>query len=135
MARARDDLYSYLEQASVGLTARLEDTTTQLFSRMSERAGQMSLSIYIAHALVFCLLVDWLDVVSPGSLGTSLLFALAYWLISTMAAVAYHKRFGRGPAVAGAEAGNFSFGSDRESENAPPADRCFPTFGLRIAPW
>ena len=62
------------------------------------RAGQMSLSIYIAHALVFCLLVDWLDVVSPGSLGTSLLFALAYWLISTMAAVAYHKRFGRGPA-------------------------------------
>jgi uncharacterized protein len=62
------------------------------------RAGQMSLSIYIAHALVFCLLVDWLDVVSPGGLGTSLLFALTYWLISTAAAVAYHQRFGRGPA-------------------------------------
>ncbi|HZB42733.1 MAG TPA: DUF418 domain-containing protein, partial [Ilumatobacter sp.] len=62
------------------------------------RAGQMSLSIYIAHALVFCLLVDWLDVVSPGGLGTSLGFALAYWLLSTSAAVAYHKRFARGPA-------------------------------------
>jgi uncharacterized protein len=62
------------------------------------RAGQMSLSIYIAHALVFCLLVDWLEIVSPGGLGTSLGFALAYWLLSTSAAVAYHKRFGRGPA-------------------------------------
>ena len=58
----------------------------------------MSLSIYIAHALVFCLLVDWLDVVSPGGLATSLTFALVYWLVSTAAAVAYHKRFGRGPA-------------------------------------
>ena len=62
------------------------------------RAGQMSLSIYIAHALVFCLLVDWLDVVSPGGLATSLTFALTYWLVSTAAAVAYHKHFGRGPA-------------------------------------
>jgi uncharacterized membrane protein YeiB len=62
------------------------------------RAGQMSLTIYILHALVFCLLVDWLDLVEPGSLGTSLLFALTYWVVSTAAAVAYHKRFGRGPA-------------------------------------
>ena len=61
------------------------------------RAGQMSLSIYIAHALVFCLLVDWLDIVSPGGIATSLAFALSYWLISTIAAVAYHKRFGQRP--------------------------------------
>jgi uncharacterized membrane protein YeiB len=62
------------------------------------RAGQMSLSIYIAHALVFCLLVDWLDIVTPGGIATSLAFAISYWLISTMAAVAYHQRFGQGPA-------------------------------------
>ena len=77
------------------LAERYRETTVIDWLR---RAGQMSLSIYIAHALVFCLLVDWLDVVSPGGLGTSLLFALAYWLISTAAAVAYHQRFGRGPA-------------------------------------
>lgn len=53
VARARDDLYSYLEQASVGLTARLEDTTTQLFSRMSERAGQMSLELDQTASKVF----------------------------------------------------------------------------------
>jgi uncharacterized membrane protein YeiB len=58
----------------------------------------MSLSIYIAHALVFCLLVDWLELVTPGGIGTSLTFAIAYWLISTMAAVTYHQRFGQGPA-------------------------------------
>jgi uncharacterized membrane protein YeiB len=62
------------------------------------RAGQMSLTIYILHALVFCLLVDWLDLVPPGGLGTSMLFALTYWVASTAAAVAYQKRFGRGPA-------------------------------------
>ena len=28
------------------------------------RAGQMSLTIYLAHALVFNLLVDWLDIVA-----------------------------------------------------------------------
>lgn len=32
-----------------------------------------------------------------------------------------------------AEGGRFSFGSERESENAPLADRCFPTFALFIA--
>jgi uncharacterized protein len=62
------------------------------------RAGQMSLTIYIAHALVFNLVVDWLDVVDPGGLGTALAFAAVYWLAATAAAVAYHHRFGRGPA-------------------------------------
>jgi uncharacterized protein len=63
-----------------------------------QRAGQMSLTIYIAHALVYNLLVDWLDVVDPAGLGTSLSFAAVYWTIATAAAVAYHRRFGQGPA-------------------------------------
>jgi uncharacterized protein len=64
------------------------------------RAGQMSLTIYISHALVFNLLTsdDWLDVVQPGGVATSLTFAAIYWLSATGAAVAYHHRFGRGPA-------------------------------------
>jgi len=28
------------------------------------------------------------------------------------------------------EGGSFNLGSERESENAPLADRCFPTLGL-----
>lgn len=62
------------------------------------RAGQMSLTIYIAHALLFNLAVDWLDVVEPGGLGTSLAAAAVAWVAATSAAVAYHRRFGRGPA-------------------------------------
>ena len=63
------------------------------------RAGQMSLSIYIAHALVFNLLVDWLDIVDPGGLATALSFAAhRTGCLATAAAVAYHRRFGQGPA-------------------------------------
>jgi uncharacterized protein len=62
------------------------------------RAGQTSLSIYLAHALVFNLMVHWLDVVEPDGIATSLTFALVMWLVVTAAAVAYHRRFGRGPA-------------------------------------
>jgi uncharacterized protein len=61
------------------------------------RAGQMSLTIYISHALVFNLAVDWLDLVEPGGLATSLPFAAIYWITVTTAAVAYHHRFGQGP--------------------------------------
>lgn len=61
------------------------------------RAGQLSLTIYVAHALVFNLLVDWLDVVDPGGIWTALGFALAYWAIALTAAAAYQRRFGRGP--------------------------------------
>ena len=62
------------------------------------RAGQLSLTIYLAHALVFNLLVDWLDVVQPAGVGTALTFALLVWLVSIGGAVAYQQRYGRGPA-------------------------------------
>jgi uncharacterized membrane protein YeiB len=62
------------------------------------RAGQMSLTIYLAHILVFDLVVDWLGWIEPGGLGTALAFATVVWLAATGAAVAFHRRFGRGPA-------------------------------------
>jgi len=62
------------------------------------RAGQLSLTIYLAHAVVFNLLVDWLGVVGPVGLGRALAFALVYWVFALAAAVAYQRRYGRGPA-------------------------------------
>lgn len=62
------------------------------------RAGQMSLTIYLAHALLFNLLVHWLDVVEPAGLGTALGFAAIVWVSATGAAIAYQQRYGRGPA-------------------------------------
>lgn len=63
-----------------------------------QQAGQMSLTIYLGHALVFNLLVGQLDLIRPGGLRRALTFALAYWLVATAAAIAYERRFGRGPA-------------------------------------
>lgn len=62
------------------------------------RAGQMSLTIYLGHALVFNLLVDWLDVLEPRGVGTALAATAAYWFTATALAVAYQRRHGRGPA-------------------------------------
>lgn len=63
-----------------------------------QRAGQMSLTIYLAHALLFNLLVDWLGLVQPGSIWATLALAFAVWLLALVAAVAYQQRFRRGPA-------------------------------------
>lgn len=62
------------------------------------RAGQMSLTIYVAHALVFNALVTELDVIRPAGIATALTFAVVYWTSATALAVAYQRRYGRGPA-------------------------------------
>ena len=64
------------------------------------RAGQMSLTLYIAHALVFNLVVDWLDWIGPTGLDTALLFSAGFWIVGIAAAVVWQRRFGRGPAEA-----------------------------------
>jgi len=62
------------------------------------RAGQMTLTLYIAHVLVFNLLVDWLDLVQPGGVATALTFALIFWALAIAAGSWWHRRYGRGPA-------------------------------------
>jgi uncharacterized protein len=62
------------------------------------RAGQMTLTLYIAHILVFNLMVDWLGWVRPTGLDTALTFALGYWVVAIILGALWHRRFGRGPA-------------------------------------
>ncbi len=62
------------------------------------RAGQMSLTLYLAHILVFNFAVDWMGWIVPAGLSTSLLFATAFWIVAIVAANTWHRRFGRGPA-------------------------------------
>jgi uncharacterized membrane protein YeiB len=59
--------------------------------------GAMTLTLYIAHGLVFNLLVDWLGWIRPTGLDTALLFSAAYWVVAVAAAVWWSRRFGRGP--------------------------------------
>ncbi len=61
------------------------------------RAGQMTLTLYIAHILVFNLFVDWFDLIQPDGLRTALTFALAFWVVAIAAGALWHRRFGRGP--------------------------------------
>ena len=62
------------------------------------RAGQMTLSLYIAHVLVFNLVVDWLGWIEPAGVEVALAFALGFWIVGIAAAVAWQRRFAVGPA-------------------------------------
>lgn len=62
------------------------------------RAGQLTLTLYLAHILVFNLLVDWLGWVEPAGTEAALLFASAFWLAAIAFATWWQRRFGRGPA-------------------------------------
>ncbi len=62
------------------------------------RAGQLTLSLYLAHVLVFNLLVDWLGWVEPAGTSSALLFAASFWVGAIALAAWWQRRFGRGPA-------------------------------------
>jgi uncharacterized membrane protein YeiB len=62
------------------------------------RAGQLSLSLYLAHIFVFNLVVDWLGWIEPAGTGSALAFAGAFWMAAIAAASWWQSRFGRGPA-------------------------------------
>ena len=62
-------------------------------------AGAMSLTLYVAHALVFNLVVDWLGWVRPTGLDTALTVRRPPTGSSAIAAASWwHRRFGIGPA-------------------------------------
>ncbi|NND74606.1 MAG: DUF418 domain-containing protein [Ilumatobacter sp.] len=62
------------------------------------RAGQLTLTLYLAHIVVFNFVVDWVGWVRPAGLGTSLGFALAFWVVGIAAGTWWQRRLGRGPA-------------------------------------
>jgi len=62
------------------------------------RAGQLTLTLYLAHIFVFNLTVDWMGWIRPTGVDTALAFALAFWTVGILAAVAWSRQFGRGPA-------------------------------------
>lgn len=60
------------------------------------RAGQVSLSIYVFHALMFLLVVDVLEWIT-GGIGTALVMAAVVWVVGTMAAARWLVHHERGP--------------------------------------
>jgi uncharacterized membrane protein YeiB len=62
------------------------------------RAGQMTLSLYLLHVLVFELLVRQWGWIEPAGLDLALVFAVGFWVVAIAAAATWNRRFGLGPA-------------------------------------
>jgi uncharacterized protein len=61
------------------------------------RAGQMTLTIYVAHVLVFRLVVDWLGLVGGNGLDAALVFAGLFWIVAIGVASWWRRLIGIGP--------------------------------------
>lgn len=59
--------------------------------------GRTTLTLYVAHVLVFNLLVDWLEWVRPTGLDVALAFALGFWVVGVAVAVLLQRTIGTGP--------------------------------------
>jgi uncharacterized protein len=65
----------------------------QLFAH----AGQMSLTLYVLHALVFNFVVNWQGWIRPAGLDLALTFAAGYWIAAILAGSLWHRYVGIGP--------------------------------------
>ena len=63
-----------------------------------QRAGQLTLSLYLLHVLAFVVAVDWFGWIGAESLSTALWFAGGFWIVGLAIASWWHHRIGRGPA-------------------------------------
>ena len=61
------------------------------------RTGQMTLSIYLTHVLVFNLVVHWLNWVRPTGLDTALVLSLSFYVVAVPVSSLCFRRFGIGP--------------------------------------
>lgn len=60
-------------------------------------AGQMTLSLYVLHVLVFNELVYRQGWVTPTGLDTALVFAAAFWVVAILLGAWWHRFIGMGP--------------------------------------
>ncbi len=60
-------------------------------------AGQMTLSLYVAHVLVFNAAVTWWGWVQPTGLDTALVFSFVFWVLAIGIGAWWHRFLGVGP--------------------------------------
>ena len=68
-----------------------------ILTNVFRHAGQMTLSLYVAHILVFNGAVHWLGWIRPTGLDTALVFSLGFWLCAIAFGSIWHRRLGMGP--------------------------------------
>jgi uncharacterized protein len=73
-------------------------TKTNTVTRALAAAGRTTLTLYIAHVLVFNALVTRWHVISPAGLDVAMVFSGVFWLVAIIAAAWWQRQFGIGPA-------------------------------------
>ena len=80
----------------IGWTATA--TRTSPVTRALAVAGRTTLTIYLAHVLVFNLLVTRWNLIQPAGLDVAIVFSGVFWLVAIIAAVWWQQQFEIGPA-------------------------------------
>ena len=62
-----------------------------------QHAGQMTLTLYIAHVLVFNAIVHWWLLIGSNGLDTALIFSLMFWVFAITFGATWHRFIGTGP--------------------------------------
>lgn len=62
-----------------------------------QRAGQLTLTLYVLHILVYDEVVNRQGWITPFSLGAALAFATAFWVVAIAAGAWWQRLFGHGP--------------------------------------
>lgn len=63
-----------------------------------QRAGQLSLTLYLGHVLFYYVLAEWSGWGVGTGLGAAVALAVAYWTLAIMSGSWWHRRIGTGPA-------------------------------------
>jgi len=62
-----------------------------------QHAGQMTLTLYVCHVVVFNAFVHWWGLVTDTGLDTALIFATAFWIGAIVLGALWHRTLGMGP--------------------------------------
>ncbi|MEO7398301.1 MAG: DUF418 domain-containing protein [Ilumatobacteraceae bacterium] len=71
--------------------------STSQATRLLQHAGQMTLTLYVCHVLVFNAMVHWWGLVDATGLDTALVFALVFWVFAIAFGAMWHRLLGTGP--------------------------------------
>lgn len=63
-----------------------------------QRSGQVTLSLYLLHVLIYYVFVKWSSMITATGLDTALIFAGIFWLFAITIASWWQHHFGQGPA-------------------------------------
>lgn len=84
--------------AFIGVSAVAERFHSAPMVVALQRAGQLSLTLYLGHVLFYYAIVEWFGWGVGTGLGAAISLALAYWVIAIVIGSWWHHRVGPGPA-------------------------------------